>query len=145
MGQEHWLGRLKMGVSRHYQVDVLLSLKDQHTHELPDETHVPFNGIPYIEPDVQGYLVIPAPARMYLLPCHSDLIDKGPFNERVDVLVVIFDGEFTPVHLPLYLPQSADDLGRLILSDDPLFGQHAAMGHGPGNVLAIEPPVKADG
>src|SRR4030066_302410 len=145
MGQENGLGRLEMRITGQYQIKIFLREFHNNRLHILDQILGPAYGLPYIDPEIKGALVIPASAGMYLLSQPAYLINKGLFNKGMYVLAVIMNEVPPSFYLPLYLGQGIDNHGGLLVRDYPLFGQHTAMGFRALNILGIEPPVKCYG
>ena len=143
--QEHGLGSLQVCVPRNDQINVFFSKTDQGPLHFSNEVSYPVNGLSYIQANVQGNLVVPASSRGKLFPNRADLFHKGLLHKGMDIFLEFIDREFPSVHFPLDLCEAIKDLGGLLITNNPLLGQHPAVGHAALYILGIEACVKADG
>ena len=86
VGEQDGLRPLRVRVARHHSVEMLLSPGNQRRLEDSERLEQLSTGGPDIEPQVQGDLVIAAPARMQLSPQRAELLPQALLDRHVDVL-----------------------------------------------------------
>ena len=145
LGKGDGLGPLQVGVAGHDGGLVLFRLPAEHRLQLQQLGHDHRDLLPDVHPEVQGHLVVPGAGGVEPLARVPDPGGEQRLHVHVDVLVV--GGEF---HLPsLDVRQDAReprlDGVAVRLGDDAAVREHLGVGHGAGDVLFVQPLVKADG
>lgn len=145
VGEEHRLGPLQVRVAGHDHVLVASSQFEErllHSSESSYDIDDRFLGV---EPQVHGYLVVSRPGRVQSSRRRADELVQAALDVHVQVFQVRVPGESLFLDFLLDGGQALGDLGRVLLGDDALLGQHLGVGHRPGDVLLIQAPVVIDG
>ncbi len=82
---------------------------------------------------------------MKLPPYGADPFDEARLDVHVDILKGHGEFEIPGLDFRQDLLQSGDDLFHLGAADDSLAGQHAGMGNGTLDVVAVEALIETDG
>ena len=145
VGEQYRLGPLQVGVAGHDDVPVPV----RQTHpgqaqvgEIMDEA---LHLLRQIEAHVQGHLVVPAPGGVELLAHLAEPGGEPGLDGHVDVFQGRVELELFGLDLPADFRKPRHDLVPFRHGDDALPGQHAGVGHGAGDILAGQAPVKAQG
>ncbi len=142
LGQGHGLGGLEMGAPGQERVLVLRGALQEHGGQL-GQAGAPGRGPARDEqPEVQGHLVVARAAGVELAAHRSHQGREAAFNVHVHVFQGRVPGERAGLDLGEHGVQTLDERGGLVPGDDPLGGQHAGVGLGPGDVLGVQPVVE---
>ena len=144
VGEQHGLCTLEVRVPGHDDLDLLLGAPEQHPLEFEGQGIDPPDRFLQVHARVERDLIVPAPAGVELFPCRTDPLDQPLFNQAVDILEGAVEREGSRLHLLLDLGESLQDEGCFLGADDSLFPEHPAVGHGPFDVLRVEPLVKGE-
>ena len=145
LGKGDGLRPLEMGVAGHHGGLVLLRLTAEDRLQLQQLPHDDGDLLPDVHPEVQGHLVIAAAGSVEPLPRVADPGGEQGLHVHVDVLVVGGECRLPRLDVCQNVLQTTGDGGGVLFGDDAAVRQHGGVGHGAGNVLPVQPLVKADG
>ena len=91
--------------------------------------------VPHKQPQVQGHLIVAAPAGMQLPSHRSDPGGQSFFHEHVDVFIGQGEGQLSPGPLLQNLLKPLLDQSTVLVREDALPGQHFYVGQTAGNIV----------
>ena len=94
-----------------------------------------------IEPNVGGNLIVAGACRMELARHVADRLVQPALDVHVNVFELLAPRERIRLNLLAYPFESLDETRRLVVSNDPLAGQHPGVSNRSCYVLAVQPPV----
>ncbi len=143
--QRHRLGGLQMGEARHQVARVLFSPVQQGGLQGLQLGDGAIAGVAHPEAEIQRHLIVAAARRVQTARGFADQFIQSSLHIHVDVLELVAEGE-CPVHdLGFDGVQAAQDGVSVSLLNDPLLGQHPAMGARSGQILTPQTLIHADG
>ena len=145
VGEGGGLGPLQVGVTGHHRIQVGLGLLDEDLLQIQHLADDDGDLLLGVQPGIHRHLVIPAPGGVQALARVADALGQHGLDVHVDVLVVQGELHLVVLNVGQNGLQALDDLLGLVLLDDALLAQHGGVGHGAGDVLLVQPGVKADG
>src|SRR5690606_17635166 len=98
--------------------------------------------VPQPEADVGGHLIVAGAPGVELLAGDADAVGEPCLDVHVHVLEGLGPGEVTGLDGGLDLAEPGDDAVQLLGAQHAHFGQHAGVGQGAANVLAVEALVE---
>ena len=139
------LGGLQMSEAGHDGLPVALRQIQQGAQQgvLLGEDGVDF--LAQVEARGGGDLIIARTPGVQLLAGIADPLDQPMLDVHVQVFQVHPPLKLAGLDLFADLPQAGDDALHFAFFQNAGAAQHAAMGDGAANVLAIEPPVESHG
>ena len=133
---------LQMSIARHNSICILLCLIAQNGDKL---LYLSFE-VQYfffkIKPDINSYLIVPAPCCVKPLACLTQPLSKLTLDKGVYVLGIRVDSELTAVNVGKYAFKTFDNCRRLAFVYDASFAYHFGMSDAAFNVLSVHPAVK---
>jgi hypothetical protein len=145
VAEGHRLGRLQVGEAGHHRVRLGVRQAQQALLQAGDFGQDQVDFVPQPEADVGGYLVVARTAGMQLLAGDADAVGQACLDVHVHVFQVDAPVELASLDFGLDLRQTLDDAVALGLGEYADLGQHARVGLGAHDVVAIEALVEFDG
>jgi hypothetical protein len=141
MAKAYGLGPLEVRIAGHDACGVFFPLIQQDGYAIPQFRTQPRYVFFKVEPEIQGNLVVPAPARMDHTARIPQPFGQDPFDKRVYILGVSVKGQFPAFYLFRYAFKFRIQLLRGLRRNDPLPAQHGRMGAASGYVFPEHAPV----
>ena len=136
------LGSLQVGKAGHDGVRFALGQVHQSGLQTGDLAQDGIDGIPQIETDVGGHLIVTGASGVQLLAGNADALGQSCFNIHVHVFQFHRPGELAVANFLANGLQAVDDLGFFFRSKHPYLRQHGGMGDGAIDVLLSHLLVK---
>ncbi len=144
MAEGHRLRGLQMGIAGHDGCRMFIGPFNQHRLQRLQVRIELIQSVAHPKLEIGGHLVVPGPGRVQPAGGVADQFGQPGLHVHMDILKRPFEIEGAGLDLGQDLIQPGQDRFAVFGGDD-LFGdQHLAMGLGGGNILGIEPLIKAD-
>ena len=127
MRERDGLCALKVRVARHESLDLVGRALDEGSREIEDRSIELHQRVDHKKPEVQGDLIVPAPARMQLPGDLAHQIPEAMLDDRVHILEVARPGEALLIHLFEDPLEPFDYSLYLGCREDPLSAEHSRV------------------
>ena len=133
-----------MSVARHDYIPVGLSQADQARLDSPQTGQCFLDDLLGVEPHVQRYLVVAGAAGMQPATGGADFLGQPVLDVHVQVFQGWVPGKAAILDFLLDSLQTLDYLIRVFSGNYLLSRQHAGVGDGTSDIVAIQPTVVMD-
>src|SRR3989442_7851137 len=144
VSEGHRLCALEVRIARHQRVDLLACTLDQSAREIEDRGIELIERVDGEEPEVQGDLIVPAPARMQLPGDLAHQIPEAMLDDRVHILEVARPGEALLIHLFDDTVEPFDDSLCFGRRENPLPAEHPRVREAAANVVTEDAMVELE-
>ena len=142
MRERDGLCALKVRVARHESLDLVGRALDEGSREIEDRSIELHQRVDHKKPEVQGDLIVPAPARMQLPGDLAHQIPEAMLDDRVHILEVARPGEALLIHLFEDPLEPFDYSLYLGCREDPLSAEHSRVRETAANVVTEDAMVE---
>ena len=101
-------------------------------------------GVTTPQPEIRGDLIVSAAACMEFAACIPESIDQGLLDMHMDVFELGTKFKIAGLDFRPDLGQSVGNLLAFVVGQYPDFAQHLGMSCRGGDILCVQPPVKAN-
>src|SRR6476620_3140090 len=137
VGEQHGLGSLQMRVSGHDHIDVSPRLSDERALKLGDLAGQRRQGLPEVETQIRGDLIVPAASRVELAAYGADQFREAPLDCHMNVFVMRRKDKSIRIQFAPDSVKSFDNGGRFTLGQYACAIQRLRMGDAALNVLRV--------
>ena len=132
---------LHMCISRHDDINIILSLAAQDLHQFAEQIAYAFSFLDAVHLGIKRDLIVTAPCRVQLLTGISDPLCEDCFYKHVDVFGSRIDRKSPGCYIIAYTCQPLNDRLSLFPGNDPLSGKHHRVSLAARNIPAVKPSV----
>ncbi len=139
-----WLRDLQMREARHHRIDFPFGQIDQPSAQPGEFLQNAVNRAAQVQTHIGGDLIVARAAGVQLFADFANAVNQPRLDVHVNIFKCDDPRKIAPFNVEQNVVQPAHDLIALRCGEHAHLGQHAGMGDGTGNVLAVQPLIEAD-